>query len=205
MRAGVPRSNWACCRAGPFEGYGDAMCAPSSFTERLIRAPASAGLIGGAALSGRAAARECRSAAPLRARPACRRAGEARQEHRSEGEKHCRAGPDMESVTRVDFLQHSFVANSKSTTKSTTLNDYRAGRKVGGECEIRTHGRLPVGSFQDCWFKPLTQLSVVVFALRRRAGDFSRRAESGPSRASPGRRCPGPTRGALRVRRAAWR
>ena len=31
----------------------------------------------------------------------------------------------------------------------------------GGECEIRTHGRLRVGSFQDCWFKPLTQLSVV--------------------------------------------
>ena len=29
----------------------------------------------------------------------------------------------------------------------------------GGECEIRTHGRLPVGSFQDCWFKPLTQVS----------------------------------------------
>lgn len=25
--------------------------------------------------------------------------------------------------------------------------------------QIRTHGRLPVGSFQDCWFKPLTQLS----------------------------------------------
>lgn len=29
----------------------------------------------------------------------------------------------------------------------------------GGDCEIRTHGRLPVGSFQDCWFKPLTQVS----------------------------------------------
>jgi hypothetical protein len=30
---------------------------------------------------------------------------------------------------------------------------------IGGDCEIRTHGRLPVGSFQDCWFKPLTQVS----------------------------------------------
>ena len=30
----------------------------------------------------------------------------------------------------------------------------------GGDCEIRTHGRLPVGSFQDCWFKPLTQVSM---------------------------------------------
>ena len=29
----------------------------------------------------------------------------------------------------------------------------------GGDCEIRTHGRLPFGSFQDCWFKPLTQVS----------------------------------------------
>jgi hypothetical protein len=29
----------------------------------------------------------------------------------------------------------------------------------GGGCEIRTHGRLPVGSFQDCWVKPLPQAS----------------------------------------------
>ncbi len=29
----------------------------------------------------------------------------------------------------------------------------------GGDCEIRTHGPLRVGSFQDCWFKPLTQVS----------------------------------------------
>ena len=30
---------------------------------------------------------------------------------------------------------------------------------AGGGCEIRTHGPLRVGSFQDCWFKPLTQAS----------------------------------------------
>ena len=29
----------------------------------------------------------------------------------------------------------------------------------GGSCEIRTHGTLLFGSFQDCWFKPLTQAS----------------------------------------------
>ena len=32
-------------------------------------------------------------------------------------------------------------------------------RLVGGSCEIRTHGTFLFGSFQDCWFKPLTQAS----------------------------------------------
>ena len=29
----------------------------------------------------------------------------------------------------------------------------------GGSCEIRTHGTFLFVSFQDCWFKPLTQTS----------------------------------------------
>src|SRR5256885_4817322 len=37
---------------------------------------------------------------------------------------------------------------------------------TGGGCEIRTHGRLPVGSFQDCWFKPLTQTSEAAYSSR---------------------------------------
>lgn len=32
----------------------------------------------------------------------------------------------------------------------------------GGEREIRTHGTLRFGSFQDCRHKPLAQLSVLV-------------------------------------------
>jgi hypothetical protein len=43
-----------------------------------------------------------------------------------------------------------------------TSNRLNADESLGGECEIRTHGRFHVGSFQDCWFKPLTQLSGTV-------------------------------------------
>src|SRR2546427_9125764 len=49
---------------------------------------------------------------------------------------------------------------------------------TGGGCEIRTHGRLPVGSFQDCWFKPdrkstrlnssHSQISYAVFCLKKK-------------------------------------
>jgi len=35
----------------------------------------------------------------------------------------------------------------------------------GGSCEIRTHGTLLFGSFQDCWFKPLTQASKFEYIL----------------------------------------
>ena len=31
---------------------------------------------------------------------------------------------------------------------------------IGGRCEIRTHGTLRFGGFQDRWFKPLTQPSI---------------------------------------------
>ena len=34
---------------------------------------------------------------------------------------------------------------------------------LGGSCEIRTHGTFLFGSFQDCWFKPLTQTSLFDF------------------------------------------
>ncbi len=40
----------------------------------------------------------------------------------------------------------------------------------GGGCEIRTHGQLPVGSFQDCWFKPLTQTSASARFYTQNAG-----------------------------------
>jgi modulator of FtsH protease len=39
------------------------------------------------------------------------------------------------------------------------LSSFRVRLHSGGGCEIRTHGRFPFGSFQDCWFKPLTQTS----------------------------------------------
>lgn len=42
------------------------------------------------------------------------------------------------------------------------------GLSDGGDCEIRTHGQFPVGSFQDCWFKPLTQVSVAMGAYSSR-------------------------------------
>jgi hypothetical protein len=100
----------------------------------------------------------------------------------------------------------------------------------GGECEIRTHGRFHVGSFQDCWFKPLTQLSRFHSRRLRRAGRqrgrdsirwppthprrghwtrprFANRTTTrpqAPSRASPGPRSPRPRRAVPR-RPAAWR
>ena len=42
---------------------------------------------------------------------------------------------------------------------------FRLTKLCGGESEIRTQGWLPIGSLVDCWFKPLTQLSVVVIGL----------------------------------------
>ncbi len=106
--------------------------------------------------------------------------------------------------------------NCRSWVGFSGLFSYGGWACTGGECEIRTHGRLPVGSFQDCWFKPLTQLSGLSLALRENvrailvAACFGsrrahRRMESAPSRASPSPRCPPPRHGAPRAPRAASR
>lgn len=51
----------------------------------------------------------------------------------------------------------SEVHATRLIRKSQKTASRRRCFEIGGGCEIRTHGRLHVGSFQDCWFKPLTQ------------------------------------------------
>ena len=41
-------------------------------------------------------------------------------------------------------------------------------QSIGGRCEIRTHGTLRFGGFQDRWFKPLTQPSTLVKFIHSR-------------------------------------
>ena len=45
---------------------------------------------------------------------------------------------------------------------------WAVGDIIGGRCEIRTHGTLRFGGFQDRWFKPLTQPSTSVKSMLSR-------------------------------------
>jgi hydroxypyruvate isomerase len=54
---------------------------------------------------------------------------------------------------------HNFRCDSVKAKKKNPKQINHLGLYSGGDCEIRTHGPLRVGSFQDCWFKPLTQVS----------------------------------------------
>ena len=68
---------------------------------------------------------------------------------------------------RVVFVRDPVRRRLDPMALETTAHCGHEASIDGGECEIRTHGRLPVGSFQDCWFKPLTQLSGAAPGWRR--------------------------------------
>ena len=59
-----------------------------------------------------------------------------------------------EILTRVPFVRElSLIARIR-------MSQFMSVFLYGGSCEIRTHGPFTVASFQDWWFKPLTQTSV---------------------------------------------